>query len=134
RSAGKRKATATAEARSPFCAIITLRRKNVKRQHGEKKLESKNSKHRIMKSENALKKYNDQLEIEANRNNLAQLNELSKKISQVKQEIEYCYREYGNKNTGGVFPFGHWLLERTTSSTFSNGGRQADNVIRFVKI
>jgi ATP-binding cassette, subfamily F, member 3 len=51
---------------------------------------------RIMKSENALKKYNDQLEIEANRNNLAQLNELSKKISQVKQEIEDLYREYGD--------------------------------------
>jgi len=51
---------------------------------------------RIMKSENALKKYNDQLEIEANRNNLAQLNELSKKISQVKQEIEDLYSEYGN--------------------------------------
>jgi len=38
---------------------------------------------RIMKSENTLKKYSDQLEIEANRNNVAQLNELSKKISQV---------------------------------------------------
>jgi len=48
----------------------------------------------ILKSENALKKYNEQLEIEANRNNLAQINELSKKISQVKQEIEDLYREY----------------------------------------
>ena len=49
---------------------------------------------RILKSENSLKKYNEQLVIEANRNNLAQLNELSKKISQVKQEIEDLYREY----------------------------------------
>jgi ATP-binding cassette subfamily F protein 3 len=48
----------------------------------------------ILKSENALKKYNEQLEIEANRNNLGQLNDLSKKISQVKQEIEDLYREY----------------------------------------
>ncbi|HEY2920248.1 MAG TPA: hypothetical protein VGK77_14790, partial [Candidatus Binatia bacterium] len=48
----------------------------------------------IVKSENALKKYNEQLEIEANRNNLAQINELSKKISRVKQEIEDLYREY----------------------------------------
>jgi len=48
----------------------------------------------IMKSENALKKYNEQLVIEANRNNLAQINELSKKISQVKLEIEDLYREY----------------------------------------
>ena len=48
----------------------------------------------IMKSENALKKYNEQLEIEANRNNLAQINELSKKISRVKQEIEDLYRQY----------------------------------------
>jgi ATP-binding cassette, subfamily F, member 3 len=49
---------------------------------------------RIMKSENALKKYNEQLEIEANRNNLNQINDLSKKIRQVKQEIEELYREY----------------------------------------
>jgi ATP-binding cassette subfamily F protein 3 len=48
----------------------------------------------ILKSETALKQYNDQLEIEANRNNLTQINELSKKISQVKQEIEDLYREY----------------------------------------
>jgi ATP-binding cassette subfamily F protein 3 len=48
----------------------------------------------IMKSENALKDYNEQLEIEANRNNLAQINELSKKISRVKQDIEALYREY----------------------------------------
>ena len=48
----------------------------------------------ILKSENSLKKYNEQLVIEANRNNLAQLNELSKKISQVKQDIEDLYSEY----------------------------------------
>jgi ATP-binding cassette, subfamily F, member 3 len=48
----------------------------------------------IMKSENALKQYNEQLEIEANRNNLAQINELSKKISRVKQEIEDLYSQY----------------------------------------
>ena len=50
----------------------------------------------IMKSENALKQYNEQLEIEANRNNLAQINELSKKISRVKQEIEDLYHQYGD--------------------------------------
>jgi ATP-binding cassette subfamily F protein 3 len=48
----------------------------------------------ILKSEAALKNYNEQLEIEAHRNNHAQLTELSKKISQVKQEIEDLYREY----------------------------------------
>ena len=48
----------------------------------------------IMKSENALKKYNEQLVIEANRNNLAQMNDLSKKISQVQKEVEDLYREY----------------------------------------
>jgi len=48
----------------------------------------------IVKSENALKQYNEQLEIEAHRNNLAQINELSRQISQVKQEIEDLYREY----------------------------------------
>ena len=48
----------------------------------------------IMKSENALQKYNEQLVIEANRSNLAQMNDLSKKISQVRQEIEDLYREY----------------------------------------
>ena len=48
----------------------------------------------ILISENSLKKYNEQLVIEANRNNLAQLNELSKKISQVKQDIEDLYSEY----------------------------------------
>ena len=49
----------------------------------------------IIKSENALRQYNEQLEIEANRNNLAQINELSKKISRVKQEIEDLYHQYG---------------------------------------
>ena len=48
----------------------------------------------IMKSENALRQYNEQLEIEANRNNLAQINELAKKISRVKQEIEDLYSQY----------------------------------------
>ena len=47
-----------------------------------------------MKSENALKKYNEQLVIEANRNNLAQMNDLSKKISQVQKEVEDLYRDY----------------------------------------
>jgi ATP-binding cassette subfamily F protein 3 len=50
----------------------------------------------ILKSENALKQYNEQLEHEANRNNLAQLTELSAKISRVKQEIEDLYREYAD--------------------------------------
>jgi len=48
----------------------------------------------ILKSENSLKKYHEQLEIEATRNNLPQITELSKKISHVKQEIEDLYREY----------------------------------------
>jgi ATP-binding cassette subfamily F protein 3 len=48
----------------------------------------------ILKSENALKQYNQQLVIEANRNNLAQINELSKEIGRVKQEIEDLYRAY----------------------------------------
>ena len=48
----------------------------------------------ILKSETALKKYNEQLVIEANRNNLAQINDLSMKISQVKQEIDDLYRQY----------------------------------------
>jgi ATP-binding cassette, subfamily F, member 3 len=48
----------------------------------------------ILKNENTLKKYNEQLVIEANRNNLAQINELSKKINRVKQEIEGLYSQY----------------------------------------
>jgi ATP-binding cassette, subfamily F, member 3 len=48
----------------------------------------------IMESENALKKYHDQLEIEAQRNNLGQIIELSKKITRVKQQIEDLYRDY----------------------------------------
>jgi ATP-binding cassette subfamily F protein 3 len=48
----------------------------------------------IMKNETALKKYHEQLAVEANRNNLAQINELSKNISQVKQEIEDLYSQY----------------------------------------
>ena len=51
---------------------------------------------RILQSETALKHYHEQLEIEANRNNLAQITELSKKISRMKQEIEDLYREYGD--------------------------------------
>ncbi len=48
----------------------------------------------IMKNENELKKYHEQLMIEANRNNLTQISALSKKISQIKQEIEDLYRAY----------------------------------------
>ena len=48
----------------------------------------------ILTSENALKKYNEQLVIEANRNNLTQMNDLSKKIGRLKREIEDLYREY----------------------------------------
>jgi ATP-binding cassette subfamily F protein 3 len=48
----------------------------------------------IMKSESALKQSHEQLEIEATRNNRAQITELSKKIGRVKQEIENLYREY----------------------------------------
>jgi len=48
----------------------------------------------IIKSENALKKYNEQLVLEANRNNLAQMRELSVKISQVKREIDDLYGQY----------------------------------------
>ncbi|MGB7950554.1 MAG: hypothetical protein WCH75_22965, partial [Candidatus Binatia bacterium] len=48
----------------------------------------------ILKSESVLKGYNEQLEIEAARNNLARINELSKKIGQVKLEIEGLYSEY----------------------------------------
>ena len=48
----------------------------------------------IIKSETDLKKYNEQLVLEANRNNLAQMRELSTKISQVKREIEDLYSQY----------------------------------------
>ena len=48
----------------------------------------------IVKSENVLKEYHEQLAVEANRNNLAQMNDLSKKISQIKQEVDNLYREY----------------------------------------
>jgi ATP-binding cassette subfamily F protein 3 len=48
----------------------------------------------IIKTENALKAYHEQLAVEANRQNLAQMNDLSKKISQVKQEIEDLYSQY----------------------------------------
>jgi ATP-binding cassette subfamily F protein 3 len=48
----------------------------------------------ILKSENALKDYHEQLVIEANRNNVAQMNDLSRKISQIKQEVDNLYREY----------------------------------------
>jgi ATP-binding cassette subfamily F protein 3 len=48
----------------------------------------------IMKKENALNKYQEQLEIVAKRNDLAQITELSKKISLIRQEIEDLYSEY----------------------------------------
>ena len=48
----------------------------------------------ILKSENALKEYHEQLLTEANRNNLARMNDLSEKISQIKQEVDNLYREY----------------------------------------
>jgi ATP-binding cassette subfamily F protein 3 len=51
---------------------------------------------RIMESESALKKCHDELEIEANRNNLKRITELSKKIAHLKQEIDGLYREYGD--------------------------------------
>ncbi len=48
----------------------------------------------IIKSETALKQYDAQLVLEANRNNLAKMRELSMKISQVKREIEDLYGQY----------------------------------------
>ena len=48
----------------------------------------------IIKNEAALKKYNEQLVLEANRNNLGQMRELSVKISQVKREINDLYGQY----------------------------------------
>jgi len=48
----------------------------------------------IITSESALKKFNEQLVLEANRNNLALMRELSVKISQVKREIEDLYSQY----------------------------------------
>ncbi|MSP37433.1 MAG: ATP-binding cassette domain-containing protein [Deltaproteobacteria bacterium] len=48
----------------------------------------------IIKNETALKKYNDQLILEANRNNLNQMRELSTKINQVKREIDSLYSQY----------------------------------------
>jgi ATP-binding cassette subfamily F protein 3 len=48
----------------------------------------------ILKSEKALEEYNEQLVIESDRSNVIQVNELSKKISQVTREIENLYREY----------------------------------------
>jgi ATP-binding cassette, subfamily F, member 3 len=48
----------------------------------------------IIKSETALKRFNEQLVLEANRNNLAQMRELSVKIGQVKREIEDLYSQY----------------------------------------
>jgi len=94
RSVGRTKATATARRRSPRREITTTRKKSVKKRNAEKKQESPKLEAQILKSETALKKYNEQLEIEANHNNLAQINELSKKISQAKREIEDLYREY----------------------------------------
>ncbi|MGZ8530926.1 MAG: ABC transporter C-terminal domain-containing protein, partial [Candidatus Binatia bacterium] len=48
----------------------------------------------IVKNETALKNYNEQLVLEANRNNLGQMRELSVKISQVKREIDDLYGQY----------------------------------------
>ncbi|MGZ9243267.1 MAG: ABC transporter ATP-binding protein, partial [Candidatus Binatia bacterium] len=48
----------------------------------------------IIKNETALKKYNEQLVLEANRNNFGQMRELSVKISQVKREIDDLYGQY----------------------------------------
>jgi ATP-binding cassette subfamily F protein 3 len=48
----------------------------------------------IIKSEDALRKYHEQLVLEANRNNFTQMRELSTKISQVKREIEDLYSQY----------------------------------------
>jgi ATP-binding cassette subfamily F protein 3 len=50
----------------------------------------------IIKSEEALRQYNEQLEIEARANNLAQITELSDKIGRLKQEIEDLYRDYAD--------------------------------------
>jgi ATP-binding cassette subfamily F protein 3 len=50
---------------------------------------------RILKSEAELKQYHEQLAVEASRNNLAQLNDLTRKISQLTHDIEDLYREYG---------------------------------------
>ncbi len=68
---------ATAHRRSRHRAMTTTRKKNVKKRNARKEARIEKLEAEILKSENALKKYNDQLVIEANRNNLAQMNELS---------------------------------------------------------
>jgi ATP-binding cassette subfamily F protein 3 len=66
------------------------------REKGQRKEQARLAKleARIIQSENTLKKYQQQLELEADRNNLQQLGELAKKISQVKQEIDDLYSQY----------------------------------------
>ena len=94
RSAGRTKATATAHRRSPRRETTTTRRKNADKAERREKARIEKLEAQILKNETALKKYHEQLEIEANRNNLAQITELSQKIGQVKREIEDLYREY----------------------------------------
>jgi ATP-binding cassette subfamily F protein 3 len=48
----------------------------------------------IIKNEETLRRYTEQLEIEARGNNPAQITELSEKIGRLKHEIEELYREY----------------------------------------
>ena len=50
----------------------------------------------ILQGESTLERYNQQLEIEAGRNNLAQIMELSKKIDELRRKIEDLYRQYGD--------------------------------------
>ena len=69
RSVGRTKATATARRRSPRREITTTRKKSVKKRNAVKS-ENRKLKAQILKSQTALKKYNEQLEIGANRNNL----------------------------------------------------------------
>ena len=50
----------------------------------------------ILQSESTLERYNQQLEIEAGRNNLTEIMDLSKKISELKRQIEDLYSQYAD--------------------------------------
>jgi phage shock protein A len=64
------------------------------------------AKKRADETENVLKKHNGQLVTEVNRNNHAQINELSQKISYVQQEIENFSREYAELRITSARQFG----------------------------
>lgn len=85
---------AKARAKKPTARVDTDDKKAQEKAARREKARIEQLEARIMARESALQQCNDQLAIEANRNNFTRMRELSVQISQIKREIDELYGQY----------------------------------------